>query len=235
VTTIACDVVVVGSTLGALVTGAYAARAGLRVALVEEDAQSKRPPILREPFLISRGAPPAPLELLLRELGTSPIDRRRLEVHHPAVQVVLPDARIDMGGGIDQLAEEFEAYGLAKRAEARGWLMALEARGEAARAAFGPAPPLRRNPGLRERLRRGSPPAGPPEGATAAAPPAPGSRRSSCGPPWTARSGARTPDGGFWPSCVNAWWRFTERCEAPPHLPSWPSDGSSGWTSDGSA
>lgn len=133
VTAIACDVVVIGSGLGALVAATYAARSGLRVVLVEEEGQEKRPPILREPFLVASGDPTDPIELMMKELGLSPVERRYLRSSAPAVQVVLAEARVDLGGGREACAAELDIHGLAPRAAARSWLKAVESLGDAAR------------------------------------------------------------------------------------------------------
>jgi hypothetical protein len=144
-TTIASDLLVVGSSLGGIVTAVYAARAGLRVTLLEEDTIAKQPPLLREPFLFGETGKTGPLDQVLREVGTSPVERRHLARDEPAVQVVLPEARIDLGGGLLPVATELERYGLAKREEAERWLTKVYDRGDGARAALAPpsGPPRR--------------------------------------------------------------------------------------------
>jgi hypothetical protein len=141
VTTIACDVLIVGSTLGGIVAGAYAARAGLRVTLLEEDAHAKRPPLLREPFLLGASGLSGPLDLVLRELGVGPVERRMLERDEPALQVALPEAHVDVGGGRERSAAELAACGLATREEADLWLERLQTRGDSARASLVPGGP----------------------------------------------------------------------------------------------
>jgi hypothetical protein len=131
--TIACDVLVIGSGLGGLVAGTYAARAGLRVILVEEDAQAKRPPLLREPFLLARGDAASPVDTLLADLGLSPGERRSFMARAPAVQIGLPEARLDVGGGCEACATEVESFGLAARDAVRSWLETVERTARAAR------------------------------------------------------------------------------------------------------
>jgi hypothetical protein len=141
VTTIACDVLVVGSTLGGIVAGAYAARAGLRVTLLEEDAHAKRPPVLREPFLLGASGLTGPLDLVLRELGAGPVERRTLARDQPALQVALAEAYVDLGGGRERTAAEVTACGLMARGEADRWVERLQNRGDTARSSLVPAGP----------------------------------------------------------------------------------------------
>jgi hypothetical protein len=149
VTTIASDVLVLGSTLGGVVAGAYAARAGLRVTLLEEDAHAKRPPILREPFLLAASGLAGPIDRILRELGTGPVERRVLAREVPALQVALRDFRIDLGGSRQSSAKELAGCGLAPRETLDRWLERLEARGDSTRGSYLPGGPAA-NP--RERL-----------------------------------------------------------------------------------
>ena len=153
-TTIASDVLVVGSSLGGIVAAVYAARAGLRVTLLEEDTIAKQPPLLREPFLFGASPNNGPLDHLLREIGTSPVERRHLARDEPAVQVVLPEARLDLGGGRDRVAAELERYGLVRRAAADRWLAKVLERGDAVRAALAsPVGPPRRKTAWGRRTR----------------------------------------------------------------------------------
>ncbi len=140
-TTIACDVLVVGSSLGGIVAGTYAARAGLRVTLLEEDAHAKRPPVLREPFLLGASGLSGPLDLVLRELGAGPVERRMLTRDEPALQVALPEAYVDLGGGRERTAAELTACGLTTREEADRWVERLQTRGDSARTSLVPGGP----------------------------------------------------------------------------------------------
>jgi len=125
---------VVGTTLGGLVTAAYLARAGLRVVVLEEEVHGQRPPLLREPLLLSGLERGGPLHMVLEELGVPMVERRELAADPVALQVILDGARIDVGRGRAALADELEAYGLAKSPEALDWLEALDAGGESMRA-----------------------------------------------------------------------------------------------------
>jgi hypothetical protein len=109
--------------------------------LLEEDAHAKRPPVLREPFLLAASGLSGPLDLVLRELGAGPVERRMLTRDEPALQVALPGARLDLGGGRELTAEEVALSGLAKPEEAQRWLERIQTRGDAARAALVPGGP----------------------------------------------------------------------------------------------
>jgi hypothetical protein len=140
---------VVGTTLGSLVAAAYLARSGLRVVVLEEEVHGQRPPVLREPFLLSGLERGGPVLMVLQELGVPMVERRELAVEPVALQVILDGARIDVGRGRPALAEELEAYGIAKSAESLDWLEAVDAGGDVLRAELqaGPRPTAT---GLRE-------------------------------------------------------------------------------------
>jgi len=129
-------VLVLGSTLGGLIAATYLARSGLRVILVEEEAHSERPPLLREPFLLSGLRQNGQIHHVLREIALPLIDRRELRVEEVALQLVLPDARLDIYPGQEDLAAELEAFGLASLGEALSWLEHLRAGAERAREAL---------------------------------------------------------------------------------------------------
>ena len=77
-TTIRSDVLVLGSTLGGLVAANYLARAGLRVVLLEEEVQTKRSSLLREPFLLSGLESSGRIMRVLRELALPLIEQREI-------------------------------------------------------------------------------------------------------------------------------------------------------------
>ncbi len=141
------DVVVLGSALPGLVAAIRLGMARLRVLIVEEEAAACEPDLLRDPFFLTSAEPETALGACLRALGIPMIDRRGLEADPIAYQVLLPDARVEVGGAI-ATAEELVAWGLAKPEAAREILRALEAASEAEREASLAAPIVRRS-GLR--------------------------------------------------------------------------------------
>jgi hypothetical protein len=133
-TTVRSDVLVVGSSLGGLVAATYLARAGLRVVLLEEDTLSKRPPLLREPFVLSGLEAEGPGHRVLRELALPLIEQRRVEQREVALQVLLPRARIDVHAGRRELARELAAYAVCDPDAAQAFFEAVDARGDELRA-----------------------------------------------------------------------------------------------------
>ncbi len=119
------DVLVLGGALPGLVAGVRLARAGHRVLVAEEEIAVRTPPLLREPFALPGPANAGILDPCLQALGLALIDRRAFETHTPSHQVILPDARIDVGGAA-ATAEEWVAWGLAKPEEAYELAQALE-------------------------------------------------------------------------------------------------------------
>ncbi len=140
-TTLRCDVLVLGSTLGALVAGTYLARAGLRVVLVEEDIHARRPALLREPFLLTGLESGGPLDTVVRELAIPLLERRDLVHDDLALQLVLPGGvRMDVGRGRKALAGELDACGVCAADAAEAWLGVSDAAAEALRARLREAP-----------------------------------------------------------------------------------------------
>jgi hypothetical protein len=124
-----CDAIVLGSSLGGWIAGTYLARAGLRVALFEEESLAKRPPVLREPFVATGLETGAPVQRVLRELALPLIEQRRLARDPVPVQVLLPGARIDTRVGRPQLAAELADFGLCEAALAERWLELVDEAG----------------------------------------------------------------------------------------------------------
>jgi hypothetical protein len=134
VTTLRCDVLVLGSTLGALVAGTYLARTGLRVVLIEEEIHARRPALLREPFLLSGLETGGPLDSVVRELAIPLLERRDLVHDALALQLVLPGGvRVDVGRGRKALAAELDACGVCPADMAESWLGVSDAAAEALR------------------------------------------------------------------------------------------------------
>jgi hypothetical protein len=149
--TLRCDVLVLGSSLGALAAGTALARTGMRVVLVEEDVHAKRPSLLREPFLLGGLEAGGPVDGLLRELAIPLLERRELAFDPLATQVVLPGGvRLDVGGGRKALAAELAAFELADADPACAWFEQSDATGDAVRERLRdvPAPVARGLPGL---------------------------------------------------------------------------------------
>jgi len=125
------DVLVLGGALGGLAAAIKLGRAGLRVCVVEEDEAARLPSFLREPFFLPGLAGEGPLDAALRELGLPPIERRDLVPDLVAFQVLLPEARVDVGRP-ELLASELVSWGLAKPEEAAALVDALLEAGRAA-------------------------------------------------------------------------------------------------------
>jgi len=146
------DVVVLGSALPGLVAAARLAVAGERVLILEEQAAAEMPRPAREPFFLA-GARGGVLEACLRELSLPLIERRALEPDPVALQVVLPDARLDLGEP-QRTVDEWVDWGLAKPEPARALVRALAHAAAAELAAMESAPVVKAG-GLRG-LARGS-------------------------------------------------------------------------------
>jgi hypothetical protein len=162
-TAIRSDVLVLGSTLGSLVAASVLARARLRVVVLEEEAQTQRPPIVREPFALTGLGTGEPIDLFLRQLTVPLLERREIKRERVAVQVALPKARIDVGGGRSRVCEDLEAYGLCDSRSAGAWLDEVDATGDEERARLLEADLPAASVSLSGRLRSFRPPPPPPE------------------------------------------------------------------------
>jgi hypothetical protein len=125
------DVLVLGGALGGLAAAVRLGSKGLRVCVVEEDAAARQPSFLREPFFLPGLAGTGPLDRALRELGLPPIERRDLVIDPVAFQVLLRDARVDVGRP-ELLGSELVSWGLAKPEAAEAFVAAVAAAGAAA-------------------------------------------------------------------------------------------------------
>ena len=124
------DVLVLGGALPGLVAAIRLGMARLRVLVVEEDTAARTPSLSREPFFLSGGGSEDLLGACLQALGIPMIDRRGFESDPIAYQVLLPEARVEVGG-IAATAEELSAWGLAKPEKAREMVRSLEAASQA--------------------------------------------------------------------------------------------------------
>jgi hypothetical protein len=154
------DAVILGGALPGLVAAVRIARGGHRVLLLEEKGVRESPGILREPFLLTGAGPEEVLGACLRALGVPLIDQRRLVTGETALQIALPNARVDVGRASGTV-EELVAWGLAKPEPARRLLSALGEAGDAERRALLQAPIVRAarrlpRPGLRGAAPQGS-------------------------------------------------------------------------------
>jgi len=147
-TTLRSDVLVLGGTLSGLVAATYLARTGLRVIVLEEDVQAKRPALLREPFLLSGLDGEGTLARVLRELALPLLDRRDFERDAVALQVALPGARVDIGSEDEALTHELDLFGFAKPDESLAWLDAVTHSADGARAQLWDEPQAPQRRGL---------------------------------------------------------------------------------------
>ena len=141
------DVLVLGGALGGLAAAVKLGRAGLRVCVVEEDEAARLPVFLREPFFLPGLGGEGPLDAGLRGLGLPPIERRDLAPDPVAFQVLLPDARVEVGRP-ELLASELVSWGLAKPEDAAALVEALREAGRQADERLGALDWIRRG-GLR--------------------------------------------------------------------------------------
>ena len=124
------DVVVLGGALPGLVAAVRLGMARLRVLVAEEETAARAPVFSREPFLLTGGGSESVLGACLQALGIPMIDRRGFEIDPIAYQVLLPEARVEVGG-VAATAEELVVWGLAKPERAREIVRALEAASQA--------------------------------------------------------------------------------------------------------
>lgn len=136
------DVVVLGSALPGLIAAIRLAMGRLRVLLVEEETAARLPVAVREPFFLAGAAPGGVLDACLRALMLPLIDRRRLQPHPIAYQVILPEARVDLGAPA-RTAEELVSWGLAKPETARALVRGLAEAAAAERDALLESPLVR--------------------------------------------------------------------------------------------
>jgi hypothetical protein len=138
------DVVILGGALPGLVAAIRLGMARLRVLIAEEESAARAPALPREPFLLTGGGSDSILGSCLQALGIPTIDRRGFEIDPIAYQVLLPEARVEVGG-VAATAEELVAWGLANPERARETVRALEAASEAESQAMREAPIVHRN------------------------------------------------------------------------------------------
>ena len=181
------DALVLGGALGGLAAAVKLGRAGLRVCVVEEEEAARLPNFLREPFFLPGLAGEGPLDASLRELGLPPIERRDLVADPVAFQVLLPEARVDVGRA-ELLASELVSWGLAKPEDAEAAVAALSEAGRAADAHLSALEWVRRG-GLRG-FARGAPRDRPAGAASGPAALARAGARGACSRPGCARSAA---------------------------------------------
>ncbi|MAE95180.1 MAG: hypothetical protein CL910_11020 [Deltaproteobacteria bacterium] len=119
------DVLILGSALPGLAAGIRLAMAGHRVLVAEEDVTAASPKLLQEPFALPGILGGGVLDAALQAFGIPMIERRRFEPRTIAYQVLLPEARLDVGDR-DLTARELVAWGLAKPDDARALTHELE-------------------------------------------------------------------------------------------------------------
>jgi len=167
------DALVLGGALPGLVTAIVLGQRGARVLVLEEESAARGFPGLREPFFLPGSERDSVLGACLRTLGVPLIDQRRVQIDPVGLQLVLPDARLDVGDA-SLSASEWVSWGLAKPQLARSLARALGAAADAERRALLAAPFVRSSRRLGLGALRGVPVRKPlvplpPEAAAAAA------------------------------------------------------------------
>jgi hypothetical protein len=149
------DVLVLGSALPGLAAAVRLAMGGMRVLVAEEEATARIPNLLREPFFLPATRRDSVSDSSLRALGLAPIERHELGPDSLAFQVLMSDARVDVGDPA-LTSEELVAWGLAKPEPAEALIRELQEAARAERDAILEGNWLRRS-GLRGLGRRATP------------------------------------------------------------------------------
>ncbi len=136
------DALVLGSGVHALVAAARMGMAGQRVLVVEEDRARNGFEGLREPFFLAGARDGGAVNVCLKELALSLIDRRRIVEDEPAFQVLGDDLRMDLGKP-ELASDELVAWGLSKPDAALAFVRALREAAEAERKAMLASPVVR--------------------------------------------------------------------------------------------
>lgn len=129
------DAVILGSNFSALALAIRLGMSGQRVLVVEEEAARNSFPGLREPFFLSGMRDSGVLDLSMRELTLSLIDRRRIKEEEVALQLVGNDLRADIGSA-ELTAKELVAWGICKPDTAHQLVRAVFEASEAERKAM---------------------------------------------------------------------------------------------------
>jgi hypothetical protein len=132
------DAVILGGALPGLVAAVRLGLRGARVLVLEEEGATGS----REPFWISGAEKHSVLGACLRALSVPLIDQRRIEPDPLAFQMILPEARLDLGEP-RLTVDEWVAWGFAKPEEARSLVLALSDAATAEREALLEAPIVR--------------------------------------------------------------------------------------------
>ncbi len=107
------DALVLGSGISALVAAARISGAGQRVLVVEEEARTRLPPAVKEPFFLAGLRDQGLLDATLRALSVPLIDRRRIAAERLAYQLAADPYRVEIGQPAST-ADELVGWGLAK-------------------------------------------------------------------------------------------------------------------------